>query len=60
MAICLHSLTWKLRNSNVDWQLGDEERESVKSDWVKHVVGKRLKQHKELFWNLIDFSQKDS
>jgi len=60
VAICLHSLTWKLCNSNVDLQLGDEERESVKSAWVKHVVGKRLKQHNELFWNLIDFSQKES
>ena len=41
-------------------QLGDEERESIKSAWVKQVVGKRLKQHKELFWNQIEFSQTES
>ncbi|NOX53708.1 MAG: RNA methyltransferase [Planctomycetes bacterium] len=41
VAVCLHHLTWKLRNSDVPWPLSDEEKLTIKLDWVRRSLGKR-------------------
>lgn len=43
-AICLHHLTWKLRDSDVDWQISDAERSALRFEWLKRVIGYRLPQ----------------
>lgn len=42
VAICLHHLTWKLRASDVDWQLSEAERAVLRSDWLRKAIGYRL------------------
>jgi tRNA (guanosine-2'-O-)-methyltransferase len=37
-AIVLHQLTNKLRNSNVNWQLFDSEKEILKLDWLTTTI----------------------
>ena len=37
-AIILHHLTSKLRNSNINWQLTDPEKEELKLNWLKKTV----------------------
>lgn len=37
-AIILQEVTSKLRNSNVDWKLSDEEKEFLYFDWVKTTI----------------------
>ena len=37
-AIILHNLTSKLRNSNINWQLTDPEREELKLIWLKKTI----------------------
>ncbi|HID20938.1 MAG TPA: TrmH family RNA methyltransferase [Planctomycetaceae bacterium] len=41
VAVCVHHLTWKLRSSDVPWQLPDEEMLAIKLDWVRRSLGKR-------------------
>ncbi len=38
VAIILHHLTWKLRDSDLPWQLGDAEKELILLDWLKQSV----------------------
>tara|TARA_B110000091_G_C13704530_1_gene427721 strand:- start:432 stop:1112 length:681 start_codon:yes stop_codon:yes gene_type:complete len=37
-AIILQEVTSKLRNSNVDWKLSDEEKENLYFNWVKTTI----------------------
>lgn len=37
-AICLHFLTQKIRESNVDWHLSDEEKFNLNLKWVKSAL----------------------
>lgn len=37
-AICIHHLSRKLRSSEVDWQLSDEEMLDVRLSWAKSVL----------------------
>ena len=37
-AIVLQDVTTKLRNSNVDWQLSQEEKDDLYYDWVKKTI----------------------
>jgi len=41
VAICLHHLTWKLRNNeNIPWQLTEEEKNNLKLDWLRQTIKK--------------------
>ena len=42
VAICLHHLTWKLRASEIDWRLTDEEANVIKFEWLKRIFVGRL------------------
>lgn len=37
-AICLYQLTMQLRNSDIKWQLSDEELLDIKLEWVKNSI----------------------
>ena len=39
-AIILQDITTKLRNSNIDWELSEEEKEVLYFDWVKKTIKK--------------------
>jgi len=51
-ALILNSTTTKLRNSNINWQLSDKEKEKIKLDWMKKsiksidLIIERFKQNK--------------
>lgn len=55
-AICLYNLTRRLRNSDVDWNLSEEDMEIIKLEWLKKSIkaGDQLEQkflasfHKEI------------
>ena len=40
VAICLHHLTHKLRNTNIDWKLNQEELDALKFEWLKKCIRK--------------------
>ena len=37
-AICMHHLTWKLRETEVFWRLPTEEKNELKLKWVKSIL----------------------
>ncbi|HEV7231109.1 MAG TPA: RNA methyltransferase [Bacteroidia bacterium] len=39
-AMCLHTLSDKLRNSELNWRLSDEEHLKLKTDWVRNILTK--------------------
>jgi len=39
-AIILHHLTLKLRNSDINWKLTEEEMIDIKINWLKSSIGK--------------------
>jgi len=51
-ALILNSTTTKLRNSNINWELTNNEKENIKLDWMKKsiksidLIIKRFKQNK--------------
>lgn len=51
LAICLHHLTTKLRQSEIDWHLNDQERLRLKIIWARSVVRRWLRQLDEEFQN---------
>ncbi|MGE3313928.1 MAG: TrmH family RNA methyltransferase [Planctomycetaceae bacterium] len=53
VALCLYELTRKLRESNIPWQLSDDERAALRSEWVRLVLKKRLRDHETTFLRLI-------
>lgn len=38
VAIMLHELSEKLRDSQINWQLEEQERDRIMLDWIKHTV----------------------
>lgn len=48
-AITLHHLSWKMRHSGMDWSLTDAERDEIKFEWVKQVIGHRYDAMKKHF-----------
>lgn len=47
-AIALHHITFKLRQSNIQWQLNDEERIETRLQWARSVV-KHADKHERAF-----------
>ena len=37
-SIILHHLTYKLRNSNINWQLSDNEKDNIMISWLKRTI----------------------
>jgi tRNA (guanosine-2'-O-)-methyltransferase len=37
-ALCLYSITTRLRNSDVKWQLTADERDDILLDWLKTSI----------------------
>ena len=44
LAVVLQHLTWKLRQSSVDWQLYEQERLELKIAWARRTVRRWLRQ----------------
>lgn len=38
VAIILQNLVTRLRESNVDWQLSEEEKKQIEFSWIKHTI----------------------
>lgn len=53
-AMCIHTLTEKMRKSEVDWHLSQNEKDELYLDWCKKVV-RNLKGHEKEFYK----NQKD-
>lgn len=49
VAVCLHHLVCRLRDTDVDWRLSRDECESILMDWVHCASGKRLEALKARF-----------
>lgn len=39
-AICLHHLTYKLRQTDINWQLSKEEADEIRFEWLKKSIKK--------------------
>jgi tRNA (guanosine-2'-O-)-methyltransferase len=39
-AICMHHLNLKLRQSDIDWKLSDEEILEIKIDWLRAIISR--------------------
>ncbi len=52
-AIILQDVTTKLRNSNVNWQLSKEEKDTLYYDWVKKTIKNVDKIEKHYFDNIV-------
>lgn len=37
-AICIHHLTWKMRQQNIDWQLSEQDKWDVLYTWVRATL----------------------
>ena len=37
-ALTLHHLSWKLRGSDINWKLDEEEREDIMLEWLRRTV----------------------
>jgi tRNA (guanosine-2'-O-)-methyltransferase len=37
-ALCLRAMLAKLRDSNIDWRLSEEEKQQLREHWVQHSV----------------------
>lgn len=48
-AMCIHTLTEKMRKSDVDWGLSQEEKDVLYLDWCKKVV-KNIEGHEKEFY----------
>ena len=51
-AIILENLTYKLRNSSIDWNLTYEEKENLYTEWIEKSI-KNVGKIKEHFFNEI-------
>ena len=47
-AVCLHHITYMLRQSNVNWQLSETEKQEILFDWVKSSI-RRLDNYEQNF-----------
>ena len=52
-AIILHYLSYKLRSSEINWKLDEEEKEDLFLDWLRKSI-KRSELLERQFWNNID------
>lgn len=50
-ALCLQSITTRLRNSDINWQLSEEEKEIIKFEWSKKVIRNFKGYEKEYYRN---------
>ena len=50
-AMCLHTLSDKLRNSDLPWQLSAAEQMQLKTDWVRNILTKPELVEEE-FWKM--------
>ncbi len=50
-AIILHHLTYKLRNSNINWKLTSDEKDDLKLQWLKQSIKKGDAIEKEFIKN---------
>lgn len=39
-AICMHHLTWKLKNSEINWRLSDKEILEIKLNWMRAILNR--------------------
>jgi len=39
-AIILHFISWKIRNSGINWKLSDEEMQTIELQWLKNSIKK--------------------
>jgi tRNA (guanosine-2'-O-)-methyltransferase len=39
-AICMHHLSLKLRQSDIDWKLSDEEILEIKINWLRAIINR--------------------
>lgn len=51
-ALCLHHITYKLRQSEIDWHLTEEEQQEILFRWVKNST-RRLENYEQKFKNEI-------
>ena len=49
VALCLQQLTKTLRDSDINWQLTPDERETLRRQWIKQTIGYRLPQFEARF-----------
>jgi tRNA (guanosine-2'-O-)-methyltransferase len=49
-AIILQDVTTKLKNSDIDWQLSEEEKEALYFNWLKNSI-KNVDKIEEDFYN---------
>lgn len=47
-ALCLHHLTYKLRQSDIDWPLTESEKQEILFEWVKNST-RRLDKYEQTF-----------
>ncbi len=52
VALCLQHLTYKLRNSNLNWKLSTNEKEKIMIKWLKSSVRSSEKIEREFIKNL--------
>ena len=38
VSLCLQHLTYKMRNSNIDWKLSDIEKDEVLLQWLRNSI----------------------
>jgi len=50
--ICMHHLIWKLRHSNIQWQIPLEEQLDIMIEWAFQVTGNRYQLKAEFFKRL--------
>ena len=53
VALCLHYLSTKLRESNIDWRMSEEEKLETSITWVKNIVKRSDLLEKEFYKNII-------
>lgn len=51
-AITLHHLVWKLHNSNIKWQLNNQEIQEIKLNWLRQTIKKVDLLEKEFYSKL--------
>lgn len=51
-ALCMYDVTTRLRNSNINWQLTDEEKIDIEINWCKQVIKHADKVEQEILRRL--------
>jgi tRNA (guanosine-2'-O-)-methyltransferase len=49
-AICIHHLSMKLRNSNINWRLSEDEKNEIRLNWIRSIINRPDLVEKE-FWD---------